>query len=74
MPEQQGGSRAAAWLLAEFDATNVEDITEAYDPESRQWWWPVYVQPMFTLKSLMHPGLGMRVGQADYTDPQRWWL
>jgi hypothetical protein len=72
MLEQQGGSHAAAWLLAEFEATDLADIIAAQD--ERTWHGPVYVQPMFTVKSLMHPGLGMRVDQSDYADPMRWWL
>ena len=63
MPEEQGGSRAAAWLLAEFDAT---------DPDSG--WWSVYVQPMLSLKDDEDPGALTSVDQADYADPGRWWL
>lgn len=74
MPEQQGGSRAAAWLLAEFDATDPVDITDVYDPETDSWSRPIHVQPMFRLKNAMETGQPMRVRASDYRDIGRWWL
>jgi hypothetical protein len=79
MPDQQqDGSRAAAWLLAEFDATDPADlIVDVYDPQTDGWTRPVHVQPMFTLKGDTPPeecGAPMHVNLWDYHDPWRWWL
>ena len=65
----------ARWLIAEFEATDLEDyetdtLTEAVlGPRCS-----VYVQPLFTLKSVMEAGAFMRVTASDYGDSGRWWL
>jgi hypothetical protein len=67
---------AARWLLAEFEATDLDEISvEFYDERSdSSYWLPVYAQPMFVLKSQMEPGAGMHITESDYADPVRWWL
>jgi len=35
---------------------------------------PSVIRPMIQLISLMDAGAPMRVRQADYNDPGRWWL
>ena len=59
-------ARAAEWLLAEYDATDVDDSIRLLAH--------VTVQPLFTLKSVHDPGEPMRVAVPDYQDPDRWWL
>ena len=59
-------ARAAEWLLAEYDATDVDD--DIRRPAR------VTIQPVFTLKSVQDPGEPMRVAAPDYKDPDRWWL
>ena len=59
-------ARAARWLLAEYDATDVDDCIRLLAR--------VTVQPLFTLKSAQDPGEPMRVAVPDYQDPDRWWL
>ena len=59
-------ARAAEWLLAEYDATDVDDDIRLLAR--------VTVQPVFTLKSVQDPGEPMRVAVRDYQDPDRWWL
>ena len=63
-PEES--ARAAQWLLAEYDATDVDDDIRLLAR--------VTVQPLFTLKSVQDPGEPMRVAVRDYQDPDRWWL
>jgi hypothetical protein len=58
--------RAAEWLLAEYDATDVDDDIRLLAR--------VAVQPIFTLKSVHDPGEPMRVRSSDYHDLTRWWL
>ncbi len=55
----------ADWLLAEYDATDTEELTERLRPVPRL--------PIFTLKSVMDPGDPMRVRPSDYHDPDRRW-
>jgi hypothetical protein len=61
---------AAAWLLAEYDATDPGEVAERSRNEDRS----VVVQPIFTLKSIYEPGDSMRVTASDYGDNGRWWL
>jgi hypothetical protein len=56
----------ADWLLAEYDATDIEEFIEC--PE------PVLPRRIFTLKSVMDPGCPMRVSTSDHQDPDRCWL
>jgi hypothetical protein len=39
-------------------------------------WWPgpAVVRPMIQLISVMAAGVSMDIRQADYEDPERWWL
>jgi hypothetical protein len=60
----------AAWLLAEYDATDPGEVAERSRDEDRS----VVVQPIFTLKSIYEPGDSMRVTAFDYGDNRRWWL
>jgi len=62
----QDPALAARWLLAEYDATDVDDDIRLLAH--------VTVQPIFTLKSVHDPGEPMRVRSLDYHDPARWWL
>lgn len=71
MPEQ--AKTAADWLLAEFDATDVNQLA-VFDEDTDAWVWPPCVQPMFTIKPDMDSGAEMSVRPADYKDPERWWL
>jgi hypothetical protein len=65
----------ARWLIAEYDATDPEDFARDESVESEPaHWGPVYVQPIFTLKSVMDAGAAMRVTPSDYADPARRWL
>jgi hypothetical protein len=68
-----GRSPATDWLLAEYDDTHnpFENIS---DNHSAALWRGVYVQPMLKFKSVTEPGKPMRITQADYADPRRWWL
>jgi len=65
----------AQWLIAEYDATDPEEYARDQDTEAElDTWGTVYVQPIFTLKSVTEPGAAMRVTPSDYCDPGRWWL
>ena len=35
---------------------------------------PAVIKPMIQFRSVMETGKGMTIGQADYHDPDRWWL
>jgi hypothetical protein len=59
-------ARAAECLLAEYDATDVDECIRLLAR--------VTVQPVFTLKSVQDPGEPMKVAVPDYQDPDRWWL
>ena len=64
---------AAKCLLAEYDGT--DNIIENFDGDVRGvYWHGLHVQPLFTLKTDMAPGVEMRVTASDYCDPGRWWL
>jgi hypothetical protein len=58
-------ARAADWLLAEYDATDVDD--DIRRPAR------VTIQPMITFKS-PYSSNPMTVRVSDYHDPDRWWL
>jgi hypothetical protein len=67
MPDP-GRDPAAAWLIAEYDATGADDIGEFINGHR------VTVQPMIALKSDTDAGEPMSVTGTDYWDPDRWWL
>ena len=62
---QASPATPADWLLAEYQAT---DVDEDIRLEAR-----VAVQPMIMLKS-PYSGNPMTVRPSDYGDPDRWWL
>ncbi len=35
---------------------------------------PAVIKPMIQLRSVMDGGKAMTINQADYADPERWWL
>ncbi len=56
-------ARAAAWLLAEYDATDIDEHADSIGA--------VQIRPICTLKTLLNGGVPMRVTTADYQDPDR---
>jgi hypothetical protein len=64
---------AAGWLLAEYDDTD-NPFENLGDGNSGTLWRGVYVQPIFTLKSVLDAGKQMRISARDYADPARWFL
>jgi hypothetical protein len=73
MTEQSAPANPAAdWLLAEYD--DIANPFRDLDHARAVLWRGVYVQPIFTLKSVMDAGKQMRVAARDYADPGRWWL
>ena len=68
-------SSAAAWLLAQFDATdNPFRNRRPLRGQSPVQWRGVFVQPMFTLRNPVKSGQQMHITTTDYNDPWRWWL
>jgi hypothetical protein len=68
---------AAQWLIAEYEATalDYEDYARDDSVEAELGpWGSVYVQPIFTLKTVTDSGHPMRTREVDYFDPGRWWL
>jgi hypothetical protein len=63
-PEES--ARAAQWLLAEYDSTDIQELAARLEP--------IPWRPIFTLKSLSDPGDPMRVQASEYQDPDGWWL
>jgi len=69
------GQPALDWLDADFDQG-----LERYQQKLRrgaldkQWSGPLAVRLMIELISPYHRCSPMRVTQADYADPDRWWL
>ena len=61
--QPEGSARAAQWLLAEYDATDIEELVDSIGA--------VQIRPICTLKSLFDGGVPMRVTAADYQDPDR---
>jgi hypothetical protein len=72
-PHADGPDEAAAWLLAEYDATSPGDF-EVYDEDHGEYARPHHIQPMVQLKSDMEPCAAMHVTTSDYRDPGRWRL
>jgi hypothetical protein len=68
-------SAPVRWLIAEYDATDLDACTRDESEESAlEFFGSVHVQPIFSLKSVMDAGQSMRVTAGDYSDPGRWWL
>jgi hypothetical protein len=55
---------ALEWLHATFEIRRRKAFDHAFRNRG----------PIFTLKSDMDPGEPMNIRQADYADPDRWWL
>jgi hypothetical protein len=64
---------AAGWLLGEYDDTD-NPFENLGGDNSGTLWRGVYVQPIFTLKSVLDAGKQMRISARDYADPGRWFL
>ena len=63
------------WLEGEFERTAEPRMQDFHDPLSGQpWHGPAVIRSMIQLISVMDTGEPMAVRQADYKDPQRWWL
>jgi len=66
---------ALKWLCEDF-----EPALRRYQRRARarfldeNWHGPAIVRPMIQLRSLHDGGKAMHVTQADYHDPERWWL
>jgi hypothetical protein len=66
---------ALQWLCEEF-----EPALRRYQRHVRarsldeHWHGPSVVRPMIQLRSLLDGGKAMTITQADYRDPDRWWL
>ena len=66
---------AIEWLNADF-----EDAHRRYQRWLRSrtldedWNGPSAVRPIIQLRTLLDGGTSMTVAQADYADPDRWWL
>jgi hypothetical protein len=61
--QPEDSARAAEWLLAEYDATDIDELTDSIGADQ--------IRPICTLKSLPNGGVPMRVTAADYQDPDR---
>jgi hypothetical protein len=71
MTEQMAPPNPAAdWLLAEYDDTD-NPFENLPGDNSGTLWRGVYVQPIFTLKSVLDAGKEMRISARDYADPGR---
>ena len=57
-------ARAAQWLLAEYDATDREELADSIGAVQAR-------RTICVLKSLLNGGVPMRVTTADYQDPDR---
>jgi hypothetical protein len=67
----------AQWLIAEYEATASEYEYYARDDDAESEpgpWASVYVQPIYTFKSVSDAGQPMRVREVDYFDEGRWAL
>jgi hypothetical protein len=68
-------THAIEWLNADF-----EEAHRRYKRWSRSrtldedWNGPSAVRPIIQLRTLLDGGTSMTVAQADYADPDRWWL
>ena len=57
-------ARAAQWLLAEYDATDIDELADSIGAVQAR-------RPICVLKTLLDGGAPMRVTAADYQDPDR---
>jgi len=64
---QEESARAAEWLLAEYDATDIEELAGSIGAVQAR-------RTICVLKTLLDGGSPMRVTATDYHDPDRWWL
>jgi hypothetical protein len=67
----------AQWLIAEYEVTASDYEYYARDDSVEAELGPngsIYVQPIFTLKTVTDSGHPMRVRPVDYFDRGRWWL
>lgn len=68
-------SAAHQWLRADF-----EQGLQRYKRKlrhgalDRQWHGPIAIRPLIQLRPALDRCAPMRVTQADYHDPERWWL
>ena len=60
----EDSARAAEWLLAEYDATDIEELADSIGAVQAR-------RTICVLKSLLNGGVPMRVTTADYQDPDR---
>ena len=66
---------AIEWLEGEFERTTQLRMPDYHDPLSGQpWHGPAVIRSVIQLISVMDPGEPMNIRQADYADPDRWWL
>jgi hypothetical protein len=70
---QTTADQAADWLLAVYDHT-YNPFWNPDDAHSGVLWHGVYVQPIFTLKSVLEAGKEMSVSARDYADHCRRFL
>jgi hypothetical protein len=63
----EDSARAAEWLLAEYDATDIEELAGSIGAVQAH-------RTICVLKTLLDGGSPMRVTAPDYHDPDRWWL
>ena len=57
-------ARAAQWLLAEYDATDRDELADSIGAVQAR-------RAICVLKTLLNGGVPMRVTAADYQDPDR---
>ena len=62
--QPEDSARATEWLLAEYDATDREELADSIGAVQA-------LRPICVLKSLLDGGIPMRVAAADYQDPDR---
>ena len=62
--EPEDSARAVQWLLAEYDATDIDELADSIGAVQAR-------RPICVLKSLLDGGVPMRVTAGDYQDPDR---
>ena len=62
--QPEDSARAAEWLLAEYDATDTEELADSIGAVQAR-------RTICVLKTLLDGGVPMRVTAADYHDPDR---
>ena len=58
-------ARAAAWLLAEYDATDLEELADSIGAVQAR-------RPICVLKTILDGGVPMRITAQEYQNPDRW--